>query len=48
MATNTKAGSTTNRQKIRQYLRDFNFKALFVEELGWGYCQLVERNEVYC
>src|SRR5260370_29706141 len=35
MATNTIAGSTTNRQKIRQCLRDFNFKALFVEELGW-------------
>ncbi len=35
MATNITAGSTTNRQKIRQCLRDFNFKALFVEELGW-------------
>src|SRR6266702_5357829 len=35
MATNTRAGSTTNRQKIRQCLRDFNFKMLFVEELGW-------------
>src|SRR6266568_5499082 len=35
MATNTTAASTTNRQKIRQCLRDFNFKALFVEELGW-------------
>src|SRR5437667_7071667 len=35
MLTNTTAGSTTNRQKIRQCLRDFNFKALFVEELGW-------------
>jgi Eco57I restriction-modification methylase len=35
MATNTTAGSTTNRQKIRQCLRDFNFKTLFVEELGW-------------
>jgi len=35
MATNTRAGSTTNRQKIRQCLRDFNFKTLFVEELGW-------------
>jgi hypothetical protein len=35
MATNTTAGSTTNRQKIRQCLRDFNFKMLFVEELGW-------------
>src|SRR6266700_2153428 len=36
MATNTTAGSTTNRQKIRRCLRDFNFKALFVEELGWN------------
>ena len=35
MATNTIAGSTTNRQKVRQCLRDFNFKTLFVEELGW-------------
>ncbi len=35
MVTNITAGSTTNRQKIRQCLRDFNFKALFVEELGW-------------
>ncbi len=35
MATNMRVGSTTNRQKIRQCLRDFNFKALFVEELGW-------------
>jgi Eco57I restriction-modification methylase len=35
MATNTTASSTTNRQKIRQCLRDFNFKTLFVEELGW-------------
>src|SRR6266700_6288224 len=35
MAQNTTAGSTTNRQKIRQCLRDFNFKTLFVEELGW-------------
>lgn len=35
MVTNTTTGSTTNRQKIRQCLRDFNFKALFVEELGW-------------
>src|SRR6266567_911031 len=35
MATNITAGSTTNRQKIRQCLRDFNFKTLFVEELGW-------------
>ena len=25
----------TNRQKIQQQLRDFNFKALFVDELGW-------------
>ena len=24
-----------NWQRIRHYLRDFNFKALFVEELGW-------------
>jgi len=35
MATNTTAGSTTNWQKIRQCLHDFNFKMLFVEELGW-------------
>src|SRR5450755_1776206 len=35
MATNATAGHATNRQKIRQCLRDFNFKALFVEELGW-------------
>ena len=35
MATNTTTGITTNRQRIRQYLRDFNFKTLFVEELGW-------------
>src|SRR5262245_48724408 len=35
MATNTTAGSRANRQKIRQCLRDFNFKELFVEELGW-------------
>jgi|GEM_PF-1551898 len=35
MVTNTTTGSTTNRQKIRLCLRDFNFKALFVEELGW-------------
>src|SRR6266566_7355282 len=35
MATNITAGSTTNRQKVRQCLRDFNFKTLFVEELGW-------------
>src|SRR5450759_5678558 len=35
MVMNTTAGSTTNRQKIRQCLRDFNFKTLFVEELGW-------------
>src|SRR6266567_3690081 len=35
MATNTTAGSTTNRQRIQQHLRAFNFKALFVEELGW-------------
>ena len=25
----------TNRQKIQQQLRDFNFKVLFVDELGW-------------
>src|SRR6266567_3292719 len=36
MATNTTAGSTTNRQKIRQCLRTFDFKTLFVEELGWN------------
>jgi len=35
MATNMTAGSTSNWQRIRQRLRDFNFKALFVEELGW-------------
>ena len=35
MVTNATTGSTTNRQKIRQCLHDFNFKALFVEELGW-------------
>jgi hypothetical protein len=35
MATNTTSRSMVNRQKIRQYLHDFNFKALFVEELGW-------------
>src|ERR1051326_4055776 len=35
MATNTQAGSATNRQRIQRCLRDFNFKALFVEELGW-------------
>src|SRR5260370_34038304 len=35
MATNMTAGSAANRQQIRQRLRDFNFKALFVEELGW-------------
>src|SRR6266702_509061 len=35
MATNTTASSITNRQKIQQHLRDFNFKTLFVEELGW-------------
>jgi hypothetical protein len=35
MATNTPAGNTTNRQKIRQCLGDFNFRALFVDELGW-------------
>jgi uncharacterized caspase-like protein len=27
--------SMTIRQKIQQQLRDFNFKALFVDELGW-------------
>src|ERR1700694_4893046 len=35
MATNPTSRSMVNRQKIRQYLHDFNFKALFVEELGW-------------
>jgi hypothetical protein len=35
MTTNTPAGNTTNRQKIRQCLGDFNFRALFVDELGW-------------
>jgi hypothetical protein len=35
MATNIIVGSTTNREKIRQCIRDFNFKKLFVEELGW-------------
>ena len=35
MVKNTTSGGTTNRQKIRQCLREFNFKALFVEELGW-------------
>jgi hypothetical protein len=36
MVKNITSGGTTNRQKIRQCLRDFNFKALFVEELGWN------------
>jgi hypothetical protein len=36
MAANTTTGITTNRQRIRQRLRAFNFKALFVEELGWN------------
>ena len=35
MAANTTTGITTNRQRIQQHLRDFNFKTLFVEELGW-------------
>jgi hypothetical protein len=35
MVTDTTSGSTTNRQKVQQHLRDFNFKTLFVEELGW-------------
>ncbi len=35
MAANTTTGITTNRQRIQQHLRTFNFKALFVEELGW-------------
>ncbi len=35
MAANTTTGITTNRQRIQQHLRAFNFKALFVEELGW-------------
>jgi hypothetical protein len=35
MVKNTTSGETANRQKIRQCLRDFNFKTLFVEELGW-------------
>jgi len=35
MAANTTTGITANRQRIRQHLRAFNFKALFVEELGW-------------
>src|SRR5260221_2751716 len=35
MAANMTMGITTNRQKIQQHLRDFNFKAFFVEELGW-------------
>src|SRR5260221_1173541 len=35
MAANTTTGIMTNRQRIQQHLRAFNFKALFVEELGW-------------
>src|SRR5260370_14088570 len=35
MASNTTTGITTNRQRIQQHLRGFNFKTLFVEELGW-------------
>src|SRR6266436_8779890 len=25
----------TNRQRVQQYIRDFDFKRLFVDELGW-------------
>jgi len=35
MAANMTTGITMNRQKIQQHLRAFDFKALFVEELGW-------------
>src|SRR5260221_1318200 len=35
MAANTTTDITTNRQRIQQHLRAFNFKALCVEELGW-------------
>src|SRR6202035_4815837 len=36
MPTNVTSGSITNRRKIQHHLRNFNFKALFVEELGWS------------
>lgn len=35
MARNVIVGSTTNRKKIQQHLRNFTLKTLFVEELGW-------------
>ncbi|HEU5378032.1 MAG TPA: hypothetical protein VFV38_21635 [Ktedonobacteraceae bacterium] len=36
MARNVSIGSTTSRKKIQQHLRDFKFKTLFVEDLGWN------------
>ncbi|MBF2057248.1 MAG: Eco57I restriction-modification methylase domain-containing protein [Cyanobacterium sp. T60_A2020_053] len=42
-----------NRQKVTQYLEKFNFKSLFIEELGWDYPQdktdkyITVENEVF-
>ena len=35
MARNVIVSSAISRKKIQQHLRDFNFKTLFVEDLGW-------------
>jgi len=36
MVTNISSKSAIYRRKVQQYLRDFDFKALFVNELGWN------------